>query len=715
MRKRWSRLLPLGTALLLAFSVAAGSLAPAGTAAAAEAVNGEAAIKQVTEKAISADKLSDWQIVALSGTGTLPESAKAALVEDVKSAEGSYARVTDYARKTLALTAAGISAENVGGYNLVEGIYNNDKLTSQGLNGPVYALIALDSGSYSVPATAKWSTEKLVDEIVSKQNADGGFALSGTTSDPDMTAMALTALAAHPGIPAAKSAGERAVSWLSAKQDAEGGYGDNAESTAQAIIAVTSAGISPVDERFTKNGVTLIDRLYDFYNAEAGGFSHTVGGEVNAFSTEQGLLALAAQLRFAVADGPLYRFAAPQVWTVESTESAVAGNNGTEAPAAEAAVGTGADIVVEGPQGVLAQGKTVTEAVYALDALKALNPAGLEITSASFGDYVSAIGGFEAGMFGGYDGWSYAVIRGGEWIFPAVGMSDFVLEQGDKMVVYYGGETTQVVTSVVATPAKILKDEPFQLAVSKGSLDWTTGEVVNTPAAGVQVNVGGVAVTTDVYGLASFPAPGNGGTVAVTITGYEEGGAPSVVRHTQSLVVYPIFADAALVSPWAADAVDEAYAKGWMQGTLIGEDLDFLPGQSISRAELAALLVRLLGEAPSAATSLSFNDVPAGAWYYGYVAKAQELGLVSGVTETAFAPHQPVTRQDLAVIIARAYNLTPQGVGEALQDEAQIGAYALNAVKAVTEQGYLSAANGHFNPQAPVTREMAATVAVRLP
>ena len=77
-----------------------------------------------------------------------------------------------------------------------------DKVTYQGLNGAIFALIALDSAGYKVPAAAEdanqTSSEALVAYILDKQLSDGGWALSGDSADPDMTAMAVQALAAYP-------------------------------------------------------------------------------------------------------------------------------------------------------------------------------------------------------------------------------------------------------------------------------------------------------------------------------------------------------------------------------------------------------------------------------------------------------------------------------------------------------------------------------------
>jgi hypothetical protein len=179
------------------------------------------------------------------------------------------------------------------------------------------------------------------------------------------------------------------------------------------------------------------------------------------------------------------------------------------------------------------------------------------------------------------------------------------------------------------------------------------------------------------------------------------------------------FADERLISSWALDAVRKAYDTGLMQGVST-DSLVFAPKQNITRAEFAALLLRLTDNTPSAASaSPVFSDVKADAWYYGAVLKAKELGIISGVTKDSFNPNGVITRQDMAVMIARAFKLEAGSTAAAeavkFTDENRISSYARNAVHAVNQLGYMTGSGGAFDPSAKVTREMAAVVAVRLP
>lgn len=533
----------LGLVLLLVLSVTGNAVLPAGEAfAAAEssattgvssvtdavygadasatkeslaATGGEVTVAQATYTAaeyfLTAGITSEWQAIGLAQAGyRVPESYAQALAQKVQAEGGSFPYVTDYARIVLAVRAIGGDPANFAGYNLLERIYNSDKISGQTLNAPVYALLALDSGSYTPPADAKWNQAKLLSEILSKQNSDGGFALFSGASDPDMTAMTLTALAAHKNDPAASAAGQKAVAWLSAKQGSNGGYGDSSESVAQAIIGLSSYGVDPAGAEFTKNGTALVGRLLSFRLA-SGAFAHTQGGSANTLASQQALQALVAYNLFSGGkSGKLYDFST------------------TVVPNPLAYV----SLVIEGPEGTLGEGKTY--ASNALDALEKVAAAnGLALTNPS-GSYVTGIGSITAGTYGSFDGWKYAVSRGVEWVNPDVGMKDFKLQNSDRMLVYYAGSDTQLVNKVTLSKAQPRGGEAFSVNVTKAT---STSSPVTANAAGVQVTIGDKTVTTDKDGKAVFAEGLPEGDYTLSVTGYIPGNAPSVAKYSQGLKV----------------------------------------------------------------------------------------------------------------------------------------------------------------------------------
>lgn len=260
---------------------------------------------------------SEWLVIALARSGReVPDSYYDSVVKAVQDAGGvlSDRKFTEYSRTILALTAIGRDPTNVGGYDLLARLADMDDVTFQGLNGAIFALIALDSNKYDVPAVAdggkQVTRDGLVAYILDQQLSDGGWALSGDSADPDMTAMALQALAAYrTGDKAVQSAVDKALKTLSDMQQADGGYSSwgtlNSESCAQVIIALTALGIDPAkDSRFAKNGLTVLDALLSF--ALDGGFRHTADGERNDMATEQALCALTAYARLLDGKTALY-------------------------------------------------------------------------------------------------------------------------------------------------------------------------------------------------------------------------------------------------------------------------------------------------------------------------------------------------------------------------------------------------------------------------
>ena len=257
----------------------------------------------------------EWMVIGLARSGrTVPAGYYDNVVEYVKAKADANerlhpAKVTDNARVILALTSIGKDVTNVGGHNLLKGLDNMAYVQTQGINGPIFTLIALDSHNY--PTMGNVTREKLIGVILAAQLSNGGWALSGTKADPDMTAMAIQSLAPYYKTnETVKAAVDKALEALSALQRNDGGFDSwgtvNSESCDQVIVALTALGIDPTaDSRFVKNGNTVLDALAGFY-VTGGGFRHTAGGERNGMATEQGYYALAAYYRFVNAQTRLY-------------------------------------------------------------------------------------------------------------------------------------------------------------------------------------------------------------------------------------------------------------------------------------------------------------------------------------------------------------------------------------------------------------------------
>ena len=254
---------------------------------------------------------SDWEIISREGSIRSENDAyKNALLKILKENNGvlDKRKYTEYSKTVLALTAAGYDPRSFFGYDLLSRLDDDKMVTKQGLNGPIWALIALDSGSYPSKKRSVY-----IAYILERELPGGGWNMEGKgTPDPDTTAMVVTALSNYTASDRkVNEAVSRGIRVLSSLQDAEGGYSSfgakNAESDAQVIIALTHAGIELHDSRFVKNGHTVLDDLMT-YRCRDGFFRHVLTQESpDAIATEQADLAFAAIRRIKNGKRPLYR------------------------------------------------------------------------------------------------------------------------------------------------------------------------------------------------------------------------------------------------------------------------------------------------------------------------------------------------------------------------------------------------------------------------
>ncbi|MFC5703227.1 S-layer homology domain-containing protein [Cohnella faecalis] len=364
---------------------------------------------------------------------------------------------------------------------------------------------------------------------------------------------------------------------------------------------------------------------------------------------------------------------------------------------------------VEGDQGVLAEGTASGgTGLEALESFLKAKKVDYVVKEASFGKYITSIKGIENAKFGGYDGWSFAVKKGNNWIIPAVGLDAFALEDGQEVVVYYG-DNTKLAESVVVTPSAPKPGEAFSIQVTSREMDWETGKLkAAAPVAGVQVKVGAATATTDGTGAAKF-AGVKEGLHDITISGYAEGKAPAIVRSVQKLAVASAYSDQSAVSKWALDSVRLTKAAGVLLGSNDNAAAAFQPKASVTRAEFVSALVRSIGLKP--ASGSTFKDVKATAWYAKELEAAAQAGLVAGVAPGTFAPDAKLTREQAAQLLTRALKLQAKA-SVALADSAQISAGAVSSVQAVVGRGIMIGdERGRFLPKQTLTREQAAVIA----
>lgn len=223
-------------------------------------------------------------------------------------------KYTEYSRVVIALTAIGKDPTNVAGYNLLLPLADYEKTIWQGINGAIWVLIAFDSANYEIPqntnASVNATRQMYLNYILENQKLDGGWAISGDYSDPDVTAMALYSLSKYQENIEIKNAINKALLYLSQNQNSNGGFEtyskETLESSAQVIVALCELGISLDDMRFVKNGQTVFDNLATYY-IKNNGFKHLKDSDSsNQMATEQAFYSMVALKRSLEGKNSLY-------------------------------------------------------------------------------------------------------------------------------------------------------------------------------------------------------------------------------------------------------------------------------------------------------------------------------------------------------------------------------------------------------------------------
>ncbi len=224
----------------------------------------------------------EWIMIALYQYGAEADYEKysESLMEYYNTA--SNLKATDYERIGMALSCLGIEKDTVS--------HIIDEYTGKlGIMSYIYGLMLINSGDYNTAI----SKEEIMNDILELQTEDGGWSLTGRQADPDITAMALQALA--PLSDMCPQNIEEALNCLSKMQRQSGGYAslgtENAESSCQVLMALCALNIDyESDERFIKEK-NIFQAIMEYCQKD-GGFSHLMGEDSDAMASSQALLAM---------------------------------------------------------------------------------------------------------------------------------------------------------------------------------------------------------------------------------------------------------------------------------------------------------------------------------------------------------------------------------------------------------------------------------------
>lgn len=167
-------------------------------------------------------------------------------------------------------------------------------------------------------------------------------------------------------------------------------------------------------------------------------------------------------------------------------------------------------------------------------------------------------------------------------------------------------------------------------------------------------------------------------------------------------------------SDWFCSAVGYVSSKGLFSGTT---SITFSPQLSMTRGMFVTVLYRLAGK-PAISTASEFSDVGSAAlYYYNAVVWANDKQVVTGYDDDRFHPDDPITREQMAVIMYRyaAYAGCDTSIGstsvfDSFPDKGSVSSYALEAVKWATHNGLISGSDGKLLPKSIASRAQVAQI-----
>lgn len=246
------------------------------------------------------------------------------------------------------------------------------------------------------------------------------------------------------------------------------------------------------------------------------------------------------------------------------------------------------------------------------------------------------------------------------------------------------------------------------------TIDRTPSVSVNGVGGSVKAaSDGSVSITPDNgYRIEKILVNGKEVSITTRLTGLKA--SDKVVVTFSPIETTPVFTDVSS-SDWFASAVEFVVSKNLFRGM---SDTEFCPDVVMSRAMLVTVLYRMSGE--EARGNSGFSDVPVDAWYASAVAWAKENNIVQGMTETAFAPDNAVTREQMVTILYRytqrygTVSDADSSILSAFNDASSVSPYAASAVSWAVQEGLISGVGDQtLAPSGLATRAQVAVILQR--
>jgi len=284
---------------------------------------------------------------------------------------------------------------------------------------------------------------------------------------------------------------------------------------------------------------------------------------------------------------------------------------------------------------------------------------------------------------------------------PATGAHTHVWDNGTVTIA--PTETTPGVRTYTCTVCGATRTETIP-ATGKHTHVWDNGTVTIAPT---ETTPGVRTYTCTVCGQTKNEIiPATGGSSVCP-------GGPSCPSYG--------FSDVAGPNDWSHEGIDYCVRRSLMVGTGAGT---FSPGMNCSRAQIVQILYNLSGDKTDYSRYyLPFTDVAPGAWYYDAVAWAYFNNVVSGTSETTFAPNDVITREQMAVILyGYTAEFAPEFTGNAASlntfpDAGSVANWAYAAMSWAVGNGLISGMGSggvsYLAPQGSATRAQASAIIMR--
>ncbi|WP_342472048.1 S-layer homology domain-containing protein [Metasolibacillus sp. FSL H7-0170] len=695
------------------------------------------------------------------------------LVKHVKATNGKIgSQSTDWSRVIIALTAIGKDPRDVGGYNLVEKLTDYNFAISPGINSAVYSLIALDTWAFDLPETATTTRDKLIDYILSKEiKGVGGFALSGSNDDADVTGMTLQALAPYyQSNIKVKEVIDRAIAKLAIIQLPNGGYksadfssfkgSENPESAAQVVTALVSLGIDVnKDERFNK----VISNIMTYQSTD-GGFKH-VHSQTNAngMATVQVGYTLAAYNRLLSGQTTLYDMSDTKDNPSkpddgddsDEEEPSPPDNNGNPptVPSEKEEIGY-ATVSIRISSNEVPLRATATKLFAgetAFDVLRRVteeNGIALSYRQTEYGVYIDGIAGLYEFDRGALSGWMYRV----NGHFPSYSAANYVLSANDSVEWLYttdlgkdvggyvdGIESGGAGGTVCAEDDEECKEKQCPESVEDCETEQAenVGEttVVDSAVTEITVEAGSnkAVITSEniqeylekniqtliVQSENNFKVEVPTATFAGIQLAEDENVVISVTKqpeNNQFTVNFGIETADGRLKPLSTK---QDYLKVTIPSSdispktvvlqLVGGQYKAVPHKIVDGQII--VLTKTSGTFVVTESSVTFNDI-------AHLANKEEIEylasrlVIQGVTPDTFEPNKPITRAQFAALVSRALGLQLTGENPFSDTD---GKWYERDVQALFEAGITNGTTtSTFDPEAHITREQAAALMARV-